>query len=70
MGNGPQWFMQGPDSKQSRLCVKYWWTNILYISNFYPTAVLNMVTDLCFIYSTSLDFPFCIKVETMPHFIH
>ena len=53
LGNGPQWFMEGPDSNQSRLCVKYWWTNILYISNFYPTEVKKMVKDLFF---TSFDF--------------
>ena len=27
----------GPGSGQYESCVKYWWTNLLYINNFYPT---------------------------------
>ncbi|XP_068737951.1 nose resistant to fluoxetine protein 6-like isoform X2 [Montipora capricornis] len=33
LGEGPYWF----SSQNSTLCEKYWWTNLLYINNFYPT---------------------------------
>ncbi|XP_071511439.1 nose resistant to fluoxetine protein 6-like [Diadema antillarum] len=37
MGDAPLWNMyQNVDS-----CVKYWWTNILYINNFYPRMFMN-----------------------------
>ena len=39
VGSGPLWFL--PDV---HYCEKYWWTTILYISNFYPTAF----SDQCF----------------------
>ena len=31
-GNGPSW----KDSVDMSFCQKWWWTNILYISNLYP----------------------------------
>ena len=31
VGSGPLWYLPDVD-----LCEKYWWTNILYINNFYP----------------------------------
>ena len=40
VGSGPLWF----DTRVS-YCEKYWWANVLYISNFYPTAYL----DVCYI---------------------
>ena len=33
VGSGPLWFFD-----QVNNCEKYWWTNILYINNFYPIA--------------------------------
>ncbi|CAH1779106.1 unnamed protein product [Owenia fusiformis] len=32
-GSGPQWFIL----QDQTACQEYWWTNILYIENFYPT---------------------------------
>ncbi|XP_072029286.1 nose resistant to fluoxetine protein 6-like [Amphiura filiformis] len=34
MGKGPFWFF---DTKTA--CAKYWWTNLLYINNFYPKTI-------------------------------
>ena len=39
LGEGPLWYiMQAGNS-----CDKYWWTNLLYINNFYPTTMNNSV---------------------------
>ena len=35
LGEGPMWFR----NQNSTLCEKYWWTNLLYINNFYPTSL-------------------------------
>ena len=41
----------GPLAKQTRLhadggqCAKYWWTNMLYINNFYPQEMGETVKD-------------------------
>ena len=35
LGEGPLWFV----NQNSTLCEKYWWTNLLYINNFYPTSL-------------------------------
>ena len=40
MGSGPLWFFNNV-----HLCEKYWWANILYINNFYPTNYL----DICYL---------------------
>lgn len=39
VGSGPLWYL--PDVHR---CEKYWWTNILYINNFYPTSF----SDQCY----------------------
>ena len=37
LGNGPQWqASMGPGTPGYEQCNKYWWTNLLYINNFYP----------------------------------
>ena len=36
VGSGPLWFVDNVSN-----CEKYWWTNILYINNFYPTVMIN-----------------------------
>ena len=40
VGSGPLWFYGDVN-----LCEKYWWTNILYINNFYP----NLFFDQCYV---------------------
>ena len=38
LGKGPRTFtIAGPESPQYQYCSSYWWTNLLYINNFYPT---------------------------------
>ena len=37
VGSGPLWSFV-----DVRLCEKYWWTNILYINNFYPASSFDM----------------------------
>ena len=39
VGSGPVWFV--PDY---HYCEKYWWTNILYINNFYPASIEQCYT--------------------------
>lgn len=39
LGEGPLWYEMQADTH----CNKYWWTNLLYINNFYPTAMNNSV---------------------------
>ena len=36
VGSGPSWFMNGPHGPLMENCISYWWTNLLYINNFYP----------------------------------
>ena len=40
IGSGPFWLFKDEVDK----CKKYWWTNILYINNFYPASY----TDMCY----------------------
>ena len=40
VGSGPVWFLGGAVHH----CEQYWWTNILYVNNFYPTVY----SDQCF----------------------
>lgn len=39
VGDGPRW----PEaySEMHTSCKKYWWTNLLYVNNFYPAALLD-----------------------------
>ena len=41
IGSGPFWLFKDEVDN----CEKYWWTNILYINNFYPAA---SYTDMCY----------------------
>ena len=40
LGEGPMWFTW----QSTTLCDKYWWTNLLYINNFYPKDWNDMVS--------------------------
>ncbi|XP_078365906.1 O-acyltransferase like protein-like isoform X2 [Oculina patagonica] len=37
LGDGPLWYAMQEETP----CDKYWWTNLLYINNFYPTSFNN-----------------------------
>ena len=39
LGEGPLWY----EMQAGNPCDKYWWTNLLYINNFYPTTMNNSV---------------------------
>lgn len=39
LGEGPMWY----EAQAENPCDKYWWTNLLYINNFYPTTMNNSV---------------------------
>lgn len=42
-GDGPEWFLVG---KHADACHKTWWTNMVFINNFYPTAT-DTVMEPC-----------------------
>ena len=50
VGSGPLWFFN------VRHCEKYWWTNILYINNFYPVAYLDMCNIVTWYLATLMQF--------------
>ncbi|KAJ7323148.1 hypothetical protein OS493_032152 [Desmophyllum pertusum] len=43
LGEGPMWYGAQGESP----CAKYWWTNLLYINNFYPTSM----NDTCMLWT-------------------
>lgn len=42
VGDGPRW----PEAydKMHNSCKEYWWTNVLYVNNLYPSALLDEVS--------------------------
>ena len=44
LGEGPYW----PNYQSDEACNKYWWTNLLYINNFYPTKFAASVSFLSY----------------------
>ena len=52
LGSGPNWFANSPHSPQAENCVSYWWTNLLYINNFYPKMekMVRIYMKLSFLY--------------------
>ena len=42
-GEGPLWYSQYED----KLCEEHWWTNLLYINNFYPNSLGGEVNNIC-----------------------
>ena len=42
LGEGPYW----PNYQSDEACNKHWWTNLLYINNFYPTKFAASVSFL------------------------
>ena len=51
IGSGPLWFFQDVSN-----CEKYWWTNILYINNFYPTTYLNQCYSVAWYLANDVQF--------------
>lgn len=39
LGEGPLWYQE----QRNPTCDKYWWTNLLYINNFWPKGLQNEV---------------------------
>ena len=39
-GDGPLWFIM---RKETSACSDYWWTNLLYINNFHPSFVMEVM---------------------------
>ena len=55
LGEGPLWYGMQAENP----CDKYWWTNLLYINNFYPTTMNNsvrLVDKLCILQYYYLTF--------------
>ena len=51
VGSGPLWFLQ-----DFHYCEKYWWTNILYINNFYPTSFSDQCFSLSWFVANDMQF--------------
>jgi len=51
MGSGPLWHV-----KDVSRCEKYWWTNILYINNFYPTNFGDQCYGVTWYLATDMQF--------------
>ena len=42
MGDGPIWYQYlGPGKRYYAQCEKYWWSNLLFINNFYPWKLID-----------------------------
>ncbi|XP_074618174.1 nose resistant to fluoxetine protein 6-like isoform X2 [Acropora palmata] len=52
LGEGPMWFR----NQNSTLCEKYWWTNLLYINNFYPTSLDDECLDWSWYLANDMQF--------------
>lgn len=55
LSDGPLWYTQNEDSIPIKSCVKYWWTNLLYINNFYP-ELANMCLNWSWYLSNDMQF--------------
>lgn len=51
VGSGPLWYL--PDVAR---CEKYWWTNILYINNFYPTTFADQCYGVTWYLANDMQF--------------
>ena len=51
VGGGPVWFLSNV-----HLCEQYWWTNILYINNFYPSAFLEQCYTVSWYVAIEMQF--------------
>ena len=51
VGSGPVWYI--PDVAR---CEKYWWTNILYINNFYPTTFSDQCYSVTWYLANDMQF--------------
>ncbi|KAK2569479.1 Nose resistant to fluoxetine protein 6 [Acropora cervicornis] len=52
LGEGPIWFL----FQRNRACEKYWWTNLLYINNFYPTKFSNACMEWSWYLANDMQF--------------
>ena len=50
VGSGPFWIF-----RENSYCEKYWWTNILYITNFYPTSLYETCYTITWYLSTLMQ---------------
>ena len=77
LGEGPIWF----EMQTNPPCDKYWWTNLLYINNFYPTSDqasvrfsfifnfnISIISGLCDSLWNPITFPSFSEVASMPLF--
>ena len=51
VGSGPLWYIRNVAS-----CEKYWWTNILYINNFYPTVFAEQCYGVTWYLANDMQF--------------
>ena len=59
---GP-WAMDFRDSEAIKSCLNYWWTNLLYINNFYPPHMMGQVGFVFFSFTAGLIFCNCSLVD-------
>lgn len=59
LGDGPTWFRQ----QTNPACDKYWWSNLLYINNFWPSGLGEEVW--CFASTEHQNLPFAVLIYTL-----
>ncbi|XP_074616380.1 nose resistant to fluoxetine protein 6-like [Acropora palmata] len=52
LGDGPVWFR----NQNSTACDEYWWTNLLYINNFYPTSLNEVCLNWSWYLANDMQF--------------
>ena len=71
LGNGPLYVQStGDKSSQYENCAKYWWTNVLYINNLYPSKLADECMPWTWYLANDMQFYIVAPLMIIPLFIH